>query len=117
MAARSRDNLPDPRQNEDTYVPDNMPAIGDPFDLFNFGSRRRRLELALAFGSSLGGCCVGFAAISRDCRLTKTLGHVEPVLFLRRETHMVRSIAAASMISMLLAASPLRAQPPTSFVN
>jgi len=30
---------------------------------------------------------------------------------------MVRSIAAASMISTVLAASPLRAQPPTSFVN
>jgi hypothetical protein len=30
---------------------------------------------------------------------------------------MVRSIATASIISMFLTASPLRAQPPTSFVN
>jgi phospholipase C len=37
LSARSRDNLPDPVQTGDSpYVPGNMPAIGDLFDLFHF---------------------------------------------------------------------------------
>ncbi|HEY2527599.1 MAG TPA: alkaline phosphatase family protein [Xanthobacteraceae bacterium] len=37
LSQRSRDNLPDPRQNDDNpYVPTNMPAIGDLFDMFDF---------------------------------------------------------------------------------
>jgi phospholipase C len=37
LSARSRDNLPNPVQDDDdAYVPRNMPAIGDLFDLFNF---------------------------------------------------------------------------------
>jgi phospholipase C len=37
LSARSRDNLPNPKQDDDNvYVPRNMPAIGDLFDLFNF---------------------------------------------------------------------------------
>jgi len=37
LSARSRDNLPNPRQgDDDDYVPRNMPAIGDLFDLFDF---------------------------------------------------------------------------------
>jgi phospholipase C len=37
LSARSRDNLPNPVQNgSKSYVPRNMPAIGDLFDLFNF---------------------------------------------------------------------------------
>ena len=37
VSDRSRDNLPNPRFDEDNpYVPKNMPAIGDLFDLFNF---------------------------------------------------------------------------------
>jgi phospholipase C len=44
LTARSRDNLPNPKQDKDgdgdgdanDYVPRNMPAIGDLFDLFNF---------------------------------------------------------------------------------
>jgi phospholipase C len=37
LSARSRDNLPNPVQDDDnTYVPRNMPAIGDLFDLFDF---------------------------------------------------------------------------------
>ena len=37
LSSRSRDNLPNPDQHDDnTYVPRNMPAIGDLFDLFNF---------------------------------------------------------------------------------
>jgi phospholipase C len=39
LSARSRDNLPNPKQDKDgdaNYVPRNMPAIGDLFDLFNF---------------------------------------------------------------------------------
>jgi phospholipase C len=37
LSSRSRDNLPNPRQDGvNDYVPRNMPAIGDLFDLFNF---------------------------------------------------------------------------------
>ena len=48
LSFRSRDNLPNPVQHSDhSYVPRNMPAIGDLFDLFDFDrhgkdrSRRR----------------------------------------------------------------------------
>jgi len=38
---RSRDNLPNPIQDEDNnYVPRNMPVIGDLIDLFDFGHDR-----------------------------------------------------------------------------
>jgi phospholipase C len=41
LSERSRDNLPNPVQNDDNdYVPRNMPAIGDLFDLFDFDHRR-----------------------------------------------------------------------------
>jgi phospholipase C len=36
LSDRSRDNLPNPVQHEHSYVPRNMPAIGDLFDLFDF---------------------------------------------------------------------------------
>ncbi len=37
LSDRSRDNLPNPVQGgNNTYVPSNMPAIGDLFDLFSF---------------------------------------------------------------------------------
>jgi phospholipase C len=37
---RSRDNLPNPKASAASpYVPDNSPALGDLFDLFNFGSQ------------------------------------------------------------------------------
>jgi phospholipase C len=37
LTDRSRDNLPNPEQDgENRYVPRNMPAIGDLFDLFDF---------------------------------------------------------------------------------
>jgi phospholipase C len=38
LTGRSRDNLPNPKQNDGAhaYVPQNMPAIGDLFDLFDF---------------------------------------------------------------------------------
>ena len=37
LSDRSRDNLPNPRFNdENPYVPANMPAIGDLFDMFDF---------------------------------------------------------------------------------
>ena len=41
LSARSRDNLPNPVQGNDDneYVPRNMPAIGDLFDLFDFDHR------------------------------------------------------------------------------
>jgi phospholipase C len=37
LSDRSRDNLPNPVSGENPYVPSNMPAIGDLFDMFNFG--------------------------------------------------------------------------------
>jgi phospholipase C len=42
LSGRSRDNLPNPEQDDDgenAYVPRNMPAIGDLFDMFDFGGR------------------------------------------------------------------------------
>jgi len=36
LSDRSRDNLPNPVQHGHSYVPRNMPAIGDLFDLFDF---------------------------------------------------------------------------------
>jgi phospholipase C len=40
LTARSRDNLPNPVYHEhNPYVPANMPAIGDLFDMFHFGER------------------------------------------------------------------------------
>ena len=39
LTSRSRDNLPNPHMDdENPYVPTNMPAIGDLFDLFHFGA-------------------------------------------------------------------------------
>jgi phospholipase C len=41
LTARSRDNLPNPVAHEDDpYVPLNSPAIGDLFDMFDFGRDR-----------------------------------------------------------------------------
>ncbi|MBV9243596.1 MAG: phosphoesterase, partial [Methylobacteriaceae bacterium] len=39
LSERSRDNLPNPRVDDDDspYIPANMPAIGDLFDMFDFG--------------------------------------------------------------------------------
>ena len=43
LTGRSRDNLTNPKQDNDgdvdDYVPRNMPAIGDLFDLFDFGGK------------------------------------------------------------------------------
>ena len=37
LTERSRDNLPNPKMDEDNiYVPKNMPAVGDLFDMFDF---------------------------------------------------------------------------------
>jgi phospholipase C len=37
LTSRSRDNLPNPKlDDEHPYVPENMPAIGDLFDMFDF---------------------------------------------------------------------------------
>jgi phospholipase C len=37
LTARSRDNLPNPKMDDDNiYVPRNMPAVGDLFDMFDF---------------------------------------------------------------------------------
>jgi phospholipase C len=41
LTARSRDNFPNPRMDDDNpYVPRNSPAIGDLFDLFHFDHAR-----------------------------------------------------------------------------
>jgi phospholipase C len=41
LTNRSRDNLPNPRSDDDNpYVPTNMPAIGDLFDMFDFDRDR-----------------------------------------------------------------------------
>jgi len=38
VSDRSRDNLPNPQiERDNPYVPTNMPALGDLFDMFNFG--------------------------------------------------------------------------------
>ena len=43
LTARSRDNLPNPFANNDNvYVPRNMPAISDLFDMFDFDQDRDR---------------------------------------------------------------------------
>jgi phospholipase C len=44
LSARSRDNLPNPVMDEDDnrYVPRNMPAIGDLMEMFDFGDRGDR---------------------------------------------------------------------------
>src|SRR5215468_3431592 len=40
LTPRSRDNLPNPKMDDDNpYVPKNMPAIGDLFDMFHFGDQ------------------------------------------------------------------------------
>jgi phospholipase C len=40
LTGRSRDNLPNPRLDKDNpYVPVNSPAIGDLFDMFDFGRK------------------------------------------------------------------------------
>jgi len=42
LTARSRDNLPNPKMHGDNaYVPVNMPAISDLFDMFDFGQNRQ----------------------------------------------------------------------------
>ena len=44
VSGRSRDNLPNPKTDgENLYVPTNTPAIGDLFDLFDFGGDHDRL--------------------------------------------------------------------------
>jgi phospholipase C len=40
LSFRSRDNLASSDQSADDYVPRNMPAIGDLFDLFDFHSHK-----------------------------------------------------------------------------
>jgi phospholipase C len=40
LTDRSRDNLPNPKMREDLpYVPGNMPALSDLFDMFDFDHR------------------------------------------------------------------------------
>jgi len=40
LTGRSRDNLPNPRTHKSNpYVPVNSPAIGDLFDMFDFGGK------------------------------------------------------------------------------
>jgi phospholipase C len=39
LTGRSRDNLPNPKHTLNAYVPDNMPAVGDLFDMFDFSKK------------------------------------------------------------------------------
>ena len=39
LTERSRDNLPNPKTRDNPYVPENMPAIDDLFDAFDFSSK------------------------------------------------------------------------------
>ena len=40
LTDRSRDNLPNPKMRDDQpYVPKNMPALSDLFDMFDFDHR------------------------------------------------------------------------------
>ena len=39
LTGRSRDNLPNPKHTTNAYVPDNMPAVGDLFDMFDFSKK------------------------------------------------------------------------------
>jgi phospholipase C len=36
LTSRSRDNLPNPKKSGDPYIPANMPALADLFDMFDF---------------------------------------------------------------------------------
>ena len=40
LSNRSRDNLSNPDQSAHSYVPRNMPAIGDLFDMFDFDNHK-----------------------------------------------------------------------------
>lgn len=45
LTGRSRDNLPNPiHKRNNPYVPVNMPAIGDLFDMFDFGDGQDRFD-------------------------------------------------------------------------
>jgi phospholipase C len=45
LTGRSRDNLPNPKRNRfNPYVPANMPAIGDLFDMFDFDGALRDFD-------------------------------------------------------------------------
>jgi phospholipase C len=41
LSARSRDNLPNPVQDQGSYIPNNQPAIGDLMNLFDFSQIRK----------------------------------------------------------------------------
>jgi phospholipase C len=57
LSDRSRDNLPNPIQDDvNVYVPRNMPAIGDLFDLFDFNSAPKTVPV----GSRSGGALLWF---------------------------------------------------------
>ncbi|PYT88478.1 MAG: phosphoesterase [Acidobacteria bacterium] len=46
LSSRSRDNLPNPQFDENNpYVPHNMPALSDLFDMFNFRSDNARSDV------------------------------------------------------------------------
>ena len=40
LSNRSRENLSNPDQSAHSYVPRNMPAIGDLFDMFDFDAHK-----------------------------------------------------------------------------
>ena len=51
LSSRSRDNLPNPvASKENTYAPENAPAIGDLRGMFNFAHRRNDAPLIIPDG-------------------------------------------------------------------
>ncbi len=44
LSGRTRDNLPNPTHVADPYVPDNRPAIGDLFEMFDFQAKPARTK-------------------------------------------------------------------------
>lgn len=53
LSDRSRDNLPNPQFDEaNPYVPQNMPALSDLFDMFNFQNPNARSDVDNNPGSS-----------------------------------------------------------------
>ncbi|UWZ84840.1 alkaline phosphatase family protein [Occallatibacter riparius] len=55
VTMRSRDNLPNPRVDDNNpYVPTNSPAIGDMFDLFDFGGHNHGPDHGQDHGHGMG---------------------------------------------------------------
>lgn len=54
LSARSRDNLPNPKQEDHSYLPANQPAIGDLRSMFDFSDEHDFSENETKYNSTLG---------------------------------------------------------------